>query len=169
MCSAGTPIFGSRAWAPEHQRRLAVLVIRATKGSPVARPWAHSLVPVLKTCPSPRCRAAHPRPDGGEGSSVPRWTATAVEYRGLVTAMDTSCDAVRLQRAVLRSKTGDERASMAVEMSELVRPITIDGIRRRSPHIGSDELALQLIERLHGAALARAVARARGVPVVGGH
>ena len=43
------------------------------------------------------------------------------------------------------------------EMSELVRQITIDGIRRRSPHLDSEALALELIERLHGAAVAHMI------------
>jgi hypothetical protein len=80
---------------------------------------------------------------------------------------DTAADVARIRRAVLSSKTGAERTSMALEMSELVRQIAIDGIRRRSPDIGSAELVLKLIERLHGREIADAVS-ASGV-VVGGH
>ena len=92
-----------------------------------------------------------------------------MEYRGLVTAMDTSAEAARLQRAVLRGKTGEQRVAMALEMSELVRQIAIDGIRHRSPGIDADSLLVQLLEELHGPALARAVIRAGVAPVAGEH
>lgn len=56
---------------------------------------------------------------------------------------------------------------MALEMSEMVRDLTLEGILRRTPDIDGPELALALIERLHGPALAAKVA-ASGV-MVGGH
>lgn len=74
-------------------------------------------------------------------------------------AADTTVEAARRQREVLAGKTADERSMMAVEMSEFVRQLVVDGIRSRQPGIGGDELALQLIERLHGRELAGAVAR----------
>ncbi len=77
-------------------------------------------------------------------------------------ARDTSPDAARVQREALAAKSGSERVAMTFEMSELVRQITIDGIRRRQPDISDDELSLALIERLHGPQLARQVAAARG-------
>lgn len=73
-------------------------------------------------------------------------------------AADTTIEAARRQRAVLASKTEAERAAMAFEMSELVRQLVLDGIRLRHPDAGPDELPLLLIERLHGQALASAVA-----------
>lgn len=76
-------------------------------------------------------------------------------------AADTTPEAARRQREVLAAKSPSERAEMALEMSELVRQLTIDGIRLRHPGISDDELQLQLIERLHGRALAQAVADAR--------
>ena len=60
--------------------------------------------------------------------------------------MDTSAEAARLQRAVLRSKTGDERVAMALDMSELARRIAIDGSRHRSPGIDGEELTVKLIK-----------------------
>jgi hypothetical protein len=73
-------------------------------------------------------------------------------------AADTTNEAARLQRQVLAGKTADERATMALEMSELVRQLVVDGIRRRHPNLGPDEVTLRLIERLHGRRLAAAVA-----------
>ena len=83
------------------------------------------------------------------------------EYRGFVTALDTTSEAARIQRAVLRNKTGTERVAMTLEMSQLVRQIAIDGIGRRSPGLDRDELIARLIEELHGPAVAQAVARRR--------
>ena len=47
---------------------------------------------------------------------------------------------------------------MALEMSELLRQLVIDGIRLRHPDITSDELTRRLIERLHGRDVATAAA-----------
>lgn len=73
-------------------------------------------------------------------------------------ASDTTSEAARVQREVLASKSGAERASMVFEMSELVYRLTIDGIRRRHPDLDEAEVMLALIERMHGRELARAVA-----------
>jgi hypothetical protein len=71
-----------------------------------------------------------------------------------VSASDTTIDAARRQRAIYASKSAEERATMALEMSQLVRELAMDGIRRRHPDIGPDEALLRLIERCHGQALA---------------
>ena len=73
-------------------------------------------------------------------------------------ASDTSADAARVQRSVLAGKSGDERTSMAFEMSELVYELTLDGIRRREPHLSGSDLTIALIERMHGPVVAQAVA-----------
>ena len=73
-------------------------------------------------------------------------------------AADTTIEAARLQRQVLAGKTAGQRAAMALEMSELLRQLVIDGIRLRHPDITADELTHRLIERLHGRDLATAVA-----------
>ncbi|MEM8923063.1 MAG: hypothetical protein AAGD35_06145 [Actinomycetota bacterium] len=69
-------------------------------------------------------------------------------------AADTTIDVARRQRAVYAAKTGEERAAMALEMSQLVRELAMEGIRRRYPGIDPDETMLRLIERCHGKALA---------------
>lgn len=76
-------------------------------------------------------------------------------------AADTTREAARVQRQVLAGKTASERASIALQMSELMRQLVIDGIRLRHPDIPSDELRRRLIERLHGRDLATAVAASR--------
>jgi hypothetical protein len=73
-------------------------------------------------------------------------------------AADTTIEAARRQREALAGTTASERATMAFEMSQLVRQLVIDGIRSRRPELSPDELALQLIERLHGKEMAAAVA-----------
>lgn len=72
-------------------------------------------------------------------------------------AADTTIDAARIQRAAIAAKTPSERGAMALEMSELVRQLVVEGIRRRQPDISDDELSLRLIERLHGKEVASAV------------
>ena len=67
---------------------------------------------------------------------------------------DTTIDVARRQRAIYASKTSEERATMALEMSQLVRELAMEGIRRRHPGIGPDEALWRLIERCHGRALA---------------
>lgn len=88
-------------------------------------------------------------------------------YRDPMPSRDTTADAARIQRTVLASKTCGERAAIAFEMSELVFGLTVEGIRRRHPDLDEPALTLALIERLHGPALARAVADA-GVAARGG-
>jgi len=71
---------------------------------------------------------------------------------------DTTVEASRVQRRALANKTSDERAQMALEMSELVRQLVMDGIQRRNPELTRQESRFQLIQRLHGSELAIAVA-----------
>ena len=73
-------------------------------------------------------------------------------------AADTTPEAARWQRAALAARSPEERAAMAVEMSEMIRQITLDGIRMRHPGLDSRAEQLELIERLHGRAVAEAVA-----------
>lgn len=72
-------------------------------------------------------------------------------------AADTTIDMARRQRQVLASKSPQDRVAMVVEMFELVRELAIEGIRRRHPGIGDEQMRLRLIERLHGRAIAAAV------------
>lgn len=76
-------------------------------------------------------------------------------------AADTTTEAARVQRDAIARKTGSERAAMAFEMSELVRQLVLDGIRRREPQGSAADHALQLIERFHGRDIAAAVAASR--------
>jgi len=76
---------------------------------------------------------------------------------------DTSAEAASIQRDVIASKTGSQRTLMAFEVSELVRQVMIDGIRRRQPDLDGPGLTLALIERLHGPSVAAAIAQAGAV------
>ena len=67
---------------------------------------------------------------------------------------DTTVEASRVQRRALANKTADERAQMALEMSELVRQLVMDGIQSRNPELTQQESTFQLIERLHGSEMA---------------
>lgn len=53
---------------------------------------------------------------------------------------------------------------MALDMSQLVRELALEGIRRRQPDIEPREATLRLIERMHGRTLADAVRASRTSP-----
>ena len=76
-----------------------------------------------------------------------------------MTALDTSDDVARRQRAVWAALPGAERVSMALEMAEAARVTTVAGIRSRNPDITEPQLMLMLVERFHGASLASEVER----------
>ena len=50
-------------------------------------------------------------------------------------AADTTKEAARRQRAALAARTPGERAAMALGMSDLLRPMTLDGSRIRRPDL----------------------------------
>lgn len=71
-----------------------------------------------------------------------------------MSALDTSIDVARRQRAIFASKSPAEKVTMVAEMSALVRELTLAGIVQRHPGISDDDKLIHLIERLHGRELA---------------
>lgn len=55
---------------------------------------------------------------------------------------DTSAEAARVQAAVFREMSGEQRLLQAFEMSDLVVRIAEEGIRHRHPEYSDEELRL---------------------------
>lgn len=63
----------------------------------------------------------------------------AWKFETLITPVpDTTPEAARRQRDAAWAKTPEERGAMAMELSETVRQLLIDGIRERNPGIEVD-------------------------------
>jgi hypothetical protein len=60
--------------------------------------------------------------------------------------------------AALRALGPDRRTELAVEMSEEIRLVTLEGLRERNPDLSHGELVKLLITAWHGPDLADAVA-----------
>lgn len=72
-------------------------------------------------------------------------------------AHDTSPEAHQAQFRAYRRLTPDARVAMAVELSESVRLIAIEGIRNRHPQYSDDEVSRALLALLYGRDLAQRV------------
>ena len=69
--------------------------------------------------------------------------------------LDTAPEARRRQLAVYRAMTPQQRVELAVELSEAVRQIALDGIRRRHPDFDESQVHRHWLRLLHGPRLAR--------------
>ena len=58
---------------------------------------------------------------------------------------DTTVDAGRVQAEVWRGMTGARRVELAAEMSENVRRIAAEGVRRRNPDYTDEHVRLAVI------------------------
>lgn len=76
-------------------------------------------------------------------------------------SLDTSADAELVRLAALRAMGPTARVLLALEMSDEIRLVTLDGIRQRHPDLAEPELIECLIELWHGAEIADAVRRSR--------
>ncbi len=74
---------------------------------------------------------------------------------------DTHDEARRAQVEAHRSMSGAERVALVFEMSEFARELTRTGIRMRHPDWDEQQVADELIRRLHGPELADAVFASR--------
>lgn len=53
---------------------------------------------------------------------------------------DTTAEAHRVQGEIYRNLSGAARVGIAFELSDLVRRLTLAGIRRRHPHYTDDQI-----------------------------
>ena len=81
---------------------------------------------------------------------------------GGVSRTDTTTEAAAVQRAVWRRMGAEGRVALAIEMSEELRLVSLEGLRERHPEADDDQLVLLLIELWHGTNVAREVAARRG-------
>lgn len=64
--------------------------------------------------------------------------------------LDTSPDALEVQRSAFADLGPDARFRAALEMSEAVRQIRLSGLRERHPDASESELVDRLVEQLYG-------------------
>lgn len=63
---------------------------------------------------------------------------------------DTTPEAMRVQIEVWRRMGGSRRLAMAMELTESVRRMALNGIRASHPEYSEEEARLALFERMHG-------------------
>lgn len=74
---------------------------------------------------------------------------------------DTDPEVRRRQLDVYRTMTPQQRVEVALALSEDVRQIAIDGIRRRNPELSDAQVHEEWLRLLHGPQLARLLAASR--------
>lgn len=72
-----------------------------------------------------------------------------------LTSPDTTSEAAALQRAAQARLTPDERVRLAVQMSEDVRTIMLEGMRARNPDVSDERLRRMMLHRIYGDAWTR--------------
>ena len=80
-------------------------------------------------------------------------------------ARDTSRDAHEHQLRIYRSMKDEERAGLALQMSDDIRRIAAEGIRQRHPEYGDHEVKRALVALLYGVEAAAKVWPLAPVPV----
>jgi hypothetical protein len=78
-----------------------------------------------------------------------------------VSRTDTTPELAAVQQAAWQRMGADGRVALAVEMSEELRLISLDGLRERHPEANHDDLIVLLIELWHGPDVAREVVARR--------
>lgn len=63
---------------------------------------------------------------------------------------DTSADAEQVRRSVLASMAPSARVGLAIEMSEELRLVSLQGLRVRNPGLTEQELVDRLVQLWHG-------------------
>lgn len=74
---------------------------------------------------------------------------------------DTTPEAMRVQIAVWRRMSDGQRLAAAMELTESVRRMALNGIRACHPEFSEEEAKLALFERMHGKAFVDRVWRHR--------
>lgn len=64
--------------------------------------------------------------------------------------LDTTADALRVQRSALRDLDPETRVRAALEMSDAMRRIRLSGIRSRHPEATERETIDRFISQVHG-------------------
>lgn len=63
---------------------------------------------------------------------------------------DTHPKAALVQQEIFRRMTTSERLHMALEMSESIRNVALDGLRSRRPELNEEELKRELLRIMYG-------------------
>ena len=63
---------------------------------------------------------------------------------------DTHPKVAAQQREMFRRMSQEERVQMAIEMSNSIRDIALEGIRHRQPHLSAEEQKRELLRVMYG-------------------
>lgn len=63
---------------------------------------------------------------------------------------ETHSDAEAIQQEIFRRMTPEERLGLALEMSESLRRVALDGLRSRRPELSEQELSAELMRLMYG-------------------
>jgi hypothetical protein len=76
---------------------------------------------------------------------------------------DTTLEAHRKQMEILRRLSPERRALISFELSDNVRQIAIDGIKRMHPEFTETQVKRELLRRIVGDELYQKIAAAKGL------
>lgn len=82
-----------------------------------------------------------------------------VDMEKLAYTVDTSREALEVQLACLRQMSPRDRIRQTLAMSQRVRNMALDAIRRRHPDLDEAEIGLLFIELTYGKSLADDIRR----------
>ena len=63
---------------------------------------------------------------------------------------DTHFEAAAIQQEIFRRMTTGQRLALALEMSESLRRVAMDGLRSRHPEMSEQELSRELMRLMYG-------------------
>lgn len=63
---------------------------------------------------------------------------------------ETHSDGEAIQQEIFRRMTPEERLGLALEMSESLRRVALDGLRSRRPELSEQELSAELMRLMYG-------------------
>lgn len=63
---------------------------------------------------------------------------------------DTSPEAAAVQEEIFRRMSPSQRFRMAIEMSESMRNLALEGLRSRRPELNEQELSRELMRLMYG-------------------
>jgi hypothetical protein len=76
---------------------------------------------------------------------------------------DTTLDAHKKQVEILRKMSPEKRALISFELSDNVRQIAMEGIRRMHPEFNETQIIRELLRRLVGDELLQKIVAAKGL------
>ena len=79
--------------------------------------------------------------------------------------MDTTAEAREVQLGVYRAMTGEQRVALALQLSDEMRQLSIDGIRSRHPDFDDQQVRAEFLCILYGPDLAAEIMAVRPIVI----